>query len=130
MASADRATGCASPLARPSSGPRSPHDRLTDVLLHGGGASEIAVVLGEVLGGRVSVYDRGSCGRRRAPTPSRPAWRGRSRRPGASGRSVEIEPGTYVAVAAAGEEHLGTLVVHGVDPWSRPSAAPSSAAPW
>ena len=30
-----------------------------------------------------------------------------------SGRSVEIEPGTSVAVAAAGEEHLGTLVAHG-----------------
>ncbi len=33
------------------------HDRLTDVLLHGGGVVEVADVLAEVLGGRSAVYD-------------------------------------------------------------------------
>ena len=89
------------------------HDRLTDVLLHGGGAAGIADVLGEVLGGRVSVYDEGLrplAGAGDAPAGLTGAIETARR----SGRSVEIEPGTYVAVAAAGEEHLGTLVVHGI----------------
>ena len=89
------------------------HDRLTDVLLHGGGATGIADVLGEVLGGRVSVYDeelRPVAGADDEPAGLAGAIEAARR----SGRSVEIEPGTYVAVAAAGEEHLGTLVVHGV----------------
>ena len=89
------------------------HDRLTDVLLHGGGAAGIADVLGEVLGGRVSVYDEGLrplAGAGDAP----PGLSGAIETARRSGRSVEIEPGTYVAVAAAGDEHLGTLVAHGI----------------
>ena len=88
------------------------HDRLTDVLLHGGGAAGIADVLGEVLGGRVSVYDealRPLAGAGDVPAGLSGAIDAARR----SGRSVETEPGTYVAVAAAGDEHLGTLVVHG-----------------
>ncbi len=89
------------------------HDRLTDVLLHGGGAAGIAAVLSEVLGGRVSVYDeelRPVAGADDEPAGLAGAIEAARR----TGRSIEIEPGTYVAVAAAGEEHLGTLVVHGV----------------
>jgi len=89
------------------------HDRLTDVLLHGGGAARIAEVLGEVLGGQVGVYDEGL--RPLAGAAPEPAGLvtaiEQARR---SGRSIELEPGTYVAAAAAGEEHLGTLVVRGV----------------
>ena len=33
------------------------HDRLTDLLLHGGGVDEVARVLAEVLGGAVGVHD-------------------------------------------------------------------------
>ncbi|MET1059571.1 MAG: GAF domain-containing protein [Nocardioides sp.] len=89
------------------------HDRLTDVLLHGGGATGIAEVLGEVLGGRVSVYDEGL--RPLAGAGDEPSGlAGAIEVARRSGRSVELEPGTYVAVAAAGGEHLGTLVVHGI----------------
>ena len=88
------------------------HDRLTDVLLHGGGAAGIAEVLAEILGGRVSLYDDGL--RPLAGAGDRPAGLStaidQARR---TGRSVELVPGTYVAVAAAGDEHLGTLVVRG-----------------
>ncbi|WP_246051181.1 helix-turn-helix domain-containing protein [Nocardioides guangzhouensis] len=88
------------------------HDRLTDVLLDGGGATGIADVLAEVLGGRVSVYDEGL--RPLAGAGDQPAGLAtaieQARR---TGRSVEVTPGTYVAVAAAGDEPLGTLVVRG-----------------
>ena len=94
------------------------HDRLTDVLLHGGGVSDVAGVLGDVLGGAVAVFDREGhritggadadlvAGLQDAVAEAR-----------TSGRSVRVgspsEP-SYVAVARAGEEHLGTLLLHDV----------------
>ena len=102
------------------------HDRLTDVLLHGGGVVEVADVLAEVLGGRLAVYDEE--GRLLAgedhPAPGDAVERART-----SGRSVQAGD-SWVAVAAAGEEHLGTLVLRARRPWTGPSGAPSSAAPW
>ncbi|QIX25691.1 GAF domain-containing protein [Nocardioides sp. JQ2195] len=89
------------------------HDRLTDVLLHGGGVAGIAEVLGELLGGSVTIHDE----RQRrlagdAPADDRLAESVEQAR--RSGRSIELEPGRYVVAAAAGEEHLGSLVVDGV----------------
>src|SRR6478735_1867912 len=113
VVSADRATRLLRARSESVERAAQSHDRLTDVLLHGGGAAGIADVLGEVLGGRVSVYDEGLrplAGAGDAPAGLSGAIETARR----SGRSVEIGPGTYVAVAAAGEEHLGTLVVHGI----------------
>ena len=87
------------------------HDRLTDLLLHGGGVDEVALVLAEVLGGDVAVHDpageliAGSDGRRHLAGGRR---RGRRVRP------LACRPtGVYVAAALAGTEHVATLVRHG-----------------
>jgi GAF domain-containing protein len=88
------------------------HDRLTDVLLMGGGLIEVADVLADVLRGRLSVYDEE--GRLLAgedhPPPQEAVEQARS-----SGRCAEVDD-SWVAVAAAGEEHLGTLVLRADDP--------------
>jgi GAF domain-containing protein len=92
------------------------HDRLTDVLLHSGGVVQVADVLAELLGGTLSVYDEE--GRLLAgqdhPAPDDAVERARS-----SGRCVQTDDG-WVAVAAAGEEHLGTLVLRTDDPLDLP----------
>ena len=92
------------------------HDRLTDVLLHGGGVVEVADVLAEVLGGRLAVYDEE--GRLLAgedhPAPGDAVERART-----SGHTVEAGD-SWVAVAAAGEEHLGTLVLSTAETLDRP----------
>ena len=96
----------------------SAHDRLTDVLLHGGGVSEVAKVLADVLHGTVVVYDsagRVVAGAAQAQPPD--GFRVAVEDARASGRSVELVSPTgpsYVAVALAGTEHLGTLLLHGV----------------
>ncbi|MET0998053.1 MAG: GAF domain-containing protein [Marmoricola sp.] len=92
------------------------HDLLTDVLLHGGGVVEVADVLAEVLGGRLEVYDDegrvltgsgpGSTTDEVDGPPAEAFAKAR-----ASGRCVQTGAGDWVAVAAAGEEHLGTLVL-------------------
>ncbi len=101
------------------------HDLLTDVLLHGGGVVEVADVLAEVLGGRLAVYDdegRLLTGPRPGSADAGPATDAGAAtdveppaasvaRARASGRCVQTEAGDWVAVAAAGEEHLGTLVL-------------------
>jgi GAF domain-containing protein len=91
------------------------HDLLTDVLLHGGGVVEVADVLAEVLGGGLAVYD--DEGRLLAGSP--PASAPQEDEPAAdaiararsSGRCVQTDDDAWLAVAAAGEEHLGTLVL-------------------
>ena len=87
------------------------HDLLTDVLLHGGGVVEVGDVLAEVLGGKLAVYD--DEGRLLAgddateiTTVADAVDRAKT-----SGRSVQTDDGAWVAVAAAGDEHLGTLVL-------------------
>ncbi|HSE71745.1 MAG TPA: GAF domain-containing protein [Nocardioidaceae bacterium] len=96
----------------------SAHDQLTDVLLHGGGVADVAAVLADVLEGSLVVYDAGLrelavAGERLERPAGLEDAIAEARR---SGRSVELtvhgRPG-YVAVALAGAEHLGTLVLHG-----------------
>jgi len=95
------------------------HDLLTDVLLHGGGLVEVVDVLARVLGGRLAVYDdegRLLAGREEVVAGLEDSIeRARS-----SGRSVRTEDGAWVAVAAAGEEHLGTLVLRSGEALDRP----------
>jgi GAF domain-containing protein len=97
------------------------HDLLTDVLLHGGGVVEVSNVLAEVLGGRLSVYDDG--GRLLAGedigTGATTEWDAVDRAK-TSGRCVQTGDGAWVAVAAAGDEHLGTLVLRATEPLDLP----------
>ncbi|QWZ08221.1 helix-turn-helix domain-containing protein [Nocardioides panacis] len=94
----------------------SAHDKLTDVLLHGGGVGDVADVVADVLHGSVVVLD--TEGHRLAgesgSVDDLDDAIGEAR---ASGRSVRVSrPGgpSYVAVALAGSEHLGTLLLHGL----------------
>jgi hypothetical protein len=89
------------------------HDRLTDLLLHGGGVDEVAAVLAEVLGGRVTVLD--PAGDRVAGPEVAGGVEGAVTDSARSGRTVAAGPGTYAAAALAGTEHVATLLLHGVD---------------
>jgi GAF domain-containing protein/sugar diacid utilization regulator len=87
------------------------HDRLTDVLLHGGGVDEVATVLADVLDADLAVCD--ADGVPVAQVGETGAWdlTGPLSESLASGRSADAGAGRYVAAALAGAEHLGTLVV-------------------
>ena len=86
------------------------HDRLTDLLLPGGGVDEVARVLAEVLDGRLAIHD--PTGEPVAGAAAPGGWRDGVAESVASGRSVEVG-GAYVAAALAGTEHVATLVLHG-----------------
>ena len=114
LAAADEASAALLSRTRATESAAHAHDLLTDVLLHGGGVVEVAEVLAEVLDGTLTVYDE----ERRllaGPGPADPAVavpdleavvdRARS-----SGRCVQTGA-AWVSVAAAGEDHLGTLVL-------------------
>ena len=95
------------------------HDLLTDVLLHGGGVVEVADVLAEVLGGRLAVYD--DEGRLLAGAPDDLSGLDAAvEQARSSGRCVQTGDDAWVAVAAAGEEHLGTLVLRTSQPMDLP----------
>ncbi len=95
------------------------HDLLTDVLLHGGGLAEVAEVLAQVLGGRLAVYDGE---RRLLAGVEEPVEDLDETVEGArtSGRCAQSPDGAWIAVAAAGEEHLGTLVLRSAQPLDLP----------
>ena len=86
------------------------HDRLTDLLLHGGGVDEVATVLADVLDGRLAIHD--PTGELVAGAAAAEGWEEGVADAVASGRSVEVA-GAYVAAALAGTEHVATLVLHG-----------------
>ncbi|MGH3362529.1 MAG: GAF domain-containing protein, partial [Nocardioides sp.] len=85
------------------------HDRLTDLLLHGGGATEVAQVLSEVLSAKVAIHDAG--GELLAGEAGDGGWEGAAADSAASGRSVAVGD-DWVAAALAGTEHVATLVLH------------------
>lgn len=86
------------------------HDRLTALLLHGGGVDEVAQVLAEVLEGNLAVHD--PAGTLLAGVDAPGDWSAAVAEAVAFGRSVEVGDG-YVAAALAGTEHVATLVLHG-----------------
>lgn len=96
------------------------HDRLTDVLIHGGDLPHIAAALADVLEGSVSVYDaegRGVFGDNHPLSASFATAVEESRQ---TGHSVDAgpEPGAgggdvWVAAVLAGAQHLGTVVLRG-----------------
>ncbi len=98
------------------------HDKLTDVLLHGGGVADVADVVAQVLHGSVVVLDsEGHCLAGHGDGVAVEGLADAVAEARASGRSVEVSMPessaggpSYVAVALAGTEHLGTLVLHGL----------------
>jgi hypothetical protein len=96
------------------------HDLLTDVLLNGGGVVEVADVLAEVLGGRLAVYDDESRLLAGDSDEDLDRLEGSIERARSSGRSVQADDGAWVAVATAGDDQLGTLVLRGTEPLDRP----------
>ncbi|APE20110.1 MULTISPECIES: helix-turn-helix domain-containing protein [Streptomyces] len=71
------------------------HDRLSELVLHGGGVHDVARAVSEVLGGTVEFTEEGA---------------GTSR--GTGGHAVR-EGDDWVAAVSAGGEALGALVLHG-----------------
>ncbi len=84
------------------------HDRLTDLLVAGGGVPEVAEVLSEVLGGPLAIHDPD--GGLLAGTPVAADWEPAVGDALASGRSARAGD-AYVATAQAGPEHVATLVL-------------------
>ncbi len=96
------------------------HDLLTGVLLRGGGVVEVAEVLAQVLGGRLAVYDddwRPLAGTQERGTPDLADAVAAAL---ATGRCVRTPSGEWLAAAAAGEDHLGTLVLRTEEPMDLP----------
>ncbi|MGZ8821506.1 MAG: helix-turn-helix domain-containing protein [Aeromicrobium sp.] len=93
----------------------SAHDRLTDVLLQGGGVKEVAEVLADLFGGSLVVLapDGRLLEGIGAPLESAEPLDDAVAEARRTGRSVKL-PGSdgYVAAVLAGSEHLGTLVLH------------------
>lgn len=83
------------------------HDRLTDLVLRGGGIEEVAAAVSGVLGGAVDIVEGGvpAAEPERAEVVRAALARGRSVRTG----------GGWVAAAAAGPELLGTLTHTGAE---------------
>ncbi|MGA5198383.1 helix-turn-helix domain-containing protein [Streptomyces exfoliatus] len=71
------------------------HDRLSELVLHGGGVHDVADAVSEVLGGTVEFSNEGAGAARRA-----------------GGHAVR-EGDDWVAAVSAGGESLGALVLHG-----------------
>ena len=89
------------------------HDRLTDLLVGGGGVAEVADVLSGVLGAPVSVWT--PTGDLEAGEDPGLAWSDAVAGAVASGRSVAVDGG-LVAAALAGTEHVATLVLRRDEP--------------
>ncbi|MFF1510448.1 helix-turn-helix domain-containing protein [Streptomyces sp. NPDC058326] len=71
------------------------HDRLSELVLHGGGVKDVAQAVSEVLGGTVEFSEQGA-----------------GAAPRAGGHAVR-EGDDWVAAVSAGGETLGALVLHG-----------------
>jgi hypothetical protein len=88
------------------------HDRLTDLVLRGGGVDEVVRELAAVLGGEVFVVDpelRPVASSGGEPAESAPAdLRGQAAQAGAAGRTVGGQ-GRYLVPVVAGTEGLGFL---------------------
>ncbi|WP_408648519.1 helix-turn-helix domain-containing protein [Streptomonospora mangrovi] len=86
------------------------HDRLTDLVLRGGGVEEVEAAVSAVLGGAATVHDASVHG----ALPADPAVAEAVRASQASGRAAPTGTGWAAAVMAGGEP-LGAVVLEGVD---------------
>ncbi|WP_030712512.1 helix-turn-helix domain-containing protein [Streptomyces sp. NRRL F-2580] len=88
------------------------HDQLTDLVLRGGGADEVAAAIAAILDGALVIHDAHGAELARAgagpvPPPARAVEASR-----ASGRAVP-QDGTWVCAVLAGPELLGSLALTG-----------------
>ncbi len=120
VAAADEATAQLRARSEATERAAHAHDLLTDVLLHGGGVVEVAEVLARVLRGTLSVYDDEGRVLAGGETPGVTGLDAAVERARSSGRCVQTADGSWVAVAAAGDEHLGTLVLGEAEPMDLP----------
>ncbi|TFI25335.1 MULTISPECIES: helix-turn-helix domain-containing protein [Streptomyces] len=88
------------------------HDQLTDLVLRGGGADDVAAAIADILDGGILIHDADgaelACARAESlppPTPAVAASR-------ASGRAVSLN-GTWVCAVLAGPELLGSIALTG-----------------
>ncbi|WP_093837858.1 helix-turn-helix domain-containing protein [Streptomyces aidingensis] len=75
------------------------HDRLTAIVLHGGGVADVTSAVSEILGGKVEFIEESA-----SPRPGRGG--------GPAGRAV-LDDGIWTAAVTAGGETLGALLLHG-----------------
>ena len=88
------------------------HDRLSRIVLHGGGVDDVAREVGEVLEGEVVVVDtEGAVLASTDGASTRPDDLAAARRALQSSRTVE-EDGTVVTPVVAGDKQLAALILH------------------
>lgn len=84
------------------------HDRLTELVLRGGGVTDVTRALAEVLGGTVEFAESG----RESDRETAARWDAAVERSRRDGHAVR-EDDTWVAAVTAGGEPLGALLLHG-----------------
>lgn len=88
------------------------HDRLTDLVLRGGDATDVATAIGTVLQGGTLVHDAEGAELARAGTDPRPPSAEAVAASRAGGRAVFVH-GTWVCAVLAGQELLGSIALTG-----------------
>ncbi|MFD7785453.1 helix-turn-helix domain-containing protein [Streptomyces nojiriensis] len=88
------------------------HDRLTDLVLRGGDATDVATAIGTVLQGGTLVHDAEGAELARAGTDPRPPSARAVAASRAGGRAV-FAHGTWVCAVLAGHELLGSIALTG-----------------
>ncbi|MCJ0872697.1 GAF domain-containing protein [Streptomyces sp. AP-93] len=88
------------------------HDRLTDLVLRGGGITEVATAIGTVLQGGTLIHDADGAELARAGADSEPPSAKAVAASRAGGRAVPVQ-GTWVCAVLAGHELLGSIALTG-----------------
>ena len=88
------------------------HERMTDLLLAGGGVAEVVDVLAQVLGGDVAAWDPSGQLLAGTDAEDRDLIADAARESARSGHAIRAGR-AWVAAAVAAGEHLATVVLHG-----------------
>ena len=88
------------------------HERMTDLLLAGGGVAEVVDVLAQVLGGDVAAWDPSGQLLAGTDVDDRDRIVEAARESARSGHAIEADL-AWVAAAVAAGEHVATVVLHG-----------------
>ncbi|MFJ6755867.1 helix-turn-helix domain-containing protein [Streptomyces sp. NPDC091273] len=88
------------------------HDQLTDLVLRGGGADEVAAAIAAILDGAIVLHDSHGAELARAGTGPVPPPAAAVEASRASGRAV-AQDGTWVCAVLAGPELLGSIALTG-----------------